>query len=219
MNVVLLEDEDLAGQALKELLKAKGFNCHHYLTAEAVLDHPYDDVDIYILDYHINGKAQGGEVAKALRQRGFKYPIFMLTSENDEQIVIACFDAEVDDYLNKPIRCDELIARIERHVTKAGIQCKNFIKHNELILNTEKKMVYVDTNQIHLTPSEFKILHFMLQNRGKIIERQDLISFVNDENIIVGRRTIDTHINSIRKKIPEGTLRITAKRSFGYGIL
>lgn len=219
MNVVLLEDEELAGQALKELLTIKGFNCQHFTTAEETLAHPCDDVDVYILDYHLHGKPEGGDVAKKLRQSGFRFPILMLTSEKDEKIVVSCFEQEVDDYINKPVRCEELVARIDRHLCKAGRTLKNIIKHNDLVLNPEKKEAHVNGVPVHLTPSEYKILHFMLQNRGRIICRQDLIQFINEENIVVGRRTIDTHINAIRKKIPDKSVKITAKRSFGYGIL
>lgn len=217
-NIVLLEDELLTGQALQNLLQNKGFNCIHYTNVEALIKHPHAQTDIYILDYHIEGKPEGFCAAQELRSMGVRCPIIMLTSESGEKIIVECFKAaQVDDYLNKPVRIEELTVRIETHLSKSPTKKRIF--HNELTVDIESDSIFIGHKPVDVTHAECRIIQCLLENKGKILRRNELIDFINEEKVTVGKRTIDTQINTIRNKICPTVLKITSKRGIGYGVM
>lgn len=219
-KVILLEDDFETGRSMVALLKHEGFECTLCSNSQELKEVPQNPQNIFILDYDIKGKPEGLDAAKFLRTNGIKSPVIMLTSETAESIIVEGFDgAGIDDYLTKPVRIKELSARLRKHIATNPIFKSKLVIHNNLKLNLDDISVQVDDALIEVTPSEFKIITFLLENKGKIIDRKKLIEIVNDQEIAVSKRTVDTHINGIRNKIPESLLKITARRGFGYGII
>ncbi len=217
-NIAILEDEIKLGEGLKTILNNKNYKCNHFLNYEDLIKANHKQIDLYILDYHINSSCSGLDVAKTLRSMGVSNPIVMLTSETTESILVDCFrDAKVDDYLNKPVRINELEVRIDKHLNRIKVNHK--IKHNKLTLDLEKACVFIENKEIKVTGNELRIIQCLLENKGKILSRKELLEYINGKSVVVGTRTIDTQIRGIRKKIPQEILNIESRRSFGYGIV
>lgn len=219
-KVILLEDDFETGRTLAALLKYEGFDCTHCVNSEDLRNTPKNEQDIFILDFDIKGKPEGLDAAKYLRDTGVKSPVIMLTSETSQNVIIDGFNnAGIDEYLLKPINIKELTARLRRQISSNPIFKSKVVLHNNLKLSLDDISVHIDDQPVFVTPSEFKILHHLLENKGKIVHRKKLIEIVNEQDIAVSKRTIDTHINGIRNKIPDSSVLITARRGFGYGIV
>jgi DNA-binding response OmpR family regulator len=217
-NIAILEDELSLGEGLKTLLNNKNYKCTHFSKYEDLLTANHKQIDLYILDYHISADLSGLDVAKVLRTKGVTNPIIMLTSETNESILVDCFrSANIDDYINKPARINELEVRIEKHLKRIKVNHK--IKHNKLTLDLEKACVFIENKEIKVTGNELRIIQCLLENKGKILSRKELLEYINGKSVVVGTRTIDTQIRGIRKKIPQEILNIESRRSFGYGIV
>jgi DNA-binding response OmpR family regulator len=167
------------------------------------INNPYD---IVLLDIMIPEK-NGIEVCKEIRGRGIQAPILFLTALNTPDNIALGLNSGADDYLVKPFKFNELIARINAilrrlNVEKMGAQKpkeKYFISN--LVLDDDAKMVSRNGKDISLTATEYRLLFTLLKNKGKVLSRMDLLENAWDINFNVGTNVVDVYINYLRKKI------------------
>jgi DNA-binding response OmpR family regulator len=170
---------------------------------EMAINNPYD---IVLLDIMIPEK-NGIEVCKEIRGRGIQTPILFLTALNTPDNIALGLNSGADDYLVKPFKFNELIARIRAilrrlNMEKMGHQkpkAKYFISN--LVLDDEAKMVTRNGKDISLTATEYRLLFTLLKNKGKVLSRMDLLENAWDINFNVGTNVVDVYINYLRKKI------------------
>ena len=174
--------------------------------------------DVIILDVVIPF-ISGFDLCKRIRNRGILTPILMLTSLDTVEDKLTGFAAGADDYLVKPFSFQELYARLmalNRRDRKELLS--PVLKANDLEVDTIGKTVKRDGKEIKLTPTEFKILELLLNNKGKVFERIHITEKIWGVSFNSGTNVIDVHINALRKKIDSNSTQklIHTIKGFGY---
>ncbi len=147
-------------------------------------------------------------------------PIIFLTAKDTENDTVTGFNLGADDYISKPFSIREVIVRVRavlRRTQDGGTrQQSNIINYQGLELNLDKKTVSIDGEDIPFTKTEFEILHLLLDERGKVFSRQELIDRIWPKDVLVLDRTVDVNITRLRKKIGRFSKCIVTRLGFGY---
>lgn len=152
---------------------------------------------LIILDIILPGKS-GIEILKQLRTSNVLTPVIVLTTRTTAQSVVEGFHLGADDYVPKPFRMQELIARVEAMLRRTKGNYSNKIMYRDLVVDLETKHVKKDGKEIKLSNTMYKILALILRNKGKIVKREEIITQVWDGKESPTPGTVDVHINSIR---------------------
>ncbi|MCS6967716.1 MAG: response regulator transcription factor [Cytophagales bacterium] len=203
-KILLIEDDKRISELIKRGLGENGFIAevvHDGLTGlKLSLQNAYD---VVITDIALP-KLDGLQVCKQLRQQKPSLPIIMLTALGTIDDKVEGFDAGADDYLVKPFEMRELIARIRALLKRAQLIVRptnGVLRCANLVLNLDTKTAERDGTCIHLTPKEFKLLAYMMQNAGRLLSRAEIAEKVWDTHFDTGTNFIDVYINYLRKKV------------------
>lgn len=203
MRILVVEDEPDIASFLKKGLEENGFEVMIAYDGEIalrlVMNNPYDMI---LLDV-ILPKVNGIEVCQKLRQEiGFTKPIIMLTALGSTDDVVDGLNIGADDYLVKPIKFRELLARVNAHSRRVNSKSnENILELGDLELDMNTKEVKRDSKVIKLTAKEFNLLAYLLKNKGRVVSRVDILENVWEVNFDLGTNVIDVYINYLRKKI------------------
>jgi two-component system, OmpR family, copper resistance phosphate regulon response regulator CusR len=207
ISILLIEDEPDVVDFVKKGLGEESFEVSVALNGvdglEMAINNPYD---IVLLDIMIPEK-NGIEVCKEIRGRGIQTPILFLTALNTPDNIALGLNSGADDYLVKPFKFNELIARINAILRRINLEkmggqkpkAKYFISN--LVLDDDAKKVTRNGKEILLTATEYRLLFTLLKNKGKVLSRMDLLENAWDINFNVGTNVVDVYINYLRKKI------------------
>lgn len=204
MKILLVEDDQRVAELIKRGLEEQGFVttlAYDGLSGKKLFSQ--DNFDLIITDI-ILPKIDGLDLCKQIRQANPDLPIIMLTALGTTDDKIEGFDAGADDYLVKPFEMRELLVRIrallKRHQKAAGSM--GFVLHFEdLEMNLHTKIVKRSQQEINLTPKEFKLLEYLMQNPNRVLSRVEIADKVWETHFDTGTNFIDVYINYLRKKI------------------
>ena len=147
-------------------------------------------------------------------------PIIFITAKDTENDTVTGFNLGADDYISKPFSLREVIARIKavlrRTATIETEQVPERIIHESLVLDITKKKVSIEDKEISLTKKEFEILFLLLQNKGRVFSREDILGKIWSDEVYVLDRTIDVNITRLRKKIGIYGKKIVTRLGYGY---
>jgi two-component system phosphate regulon response regulator PhoB len=177
--------------------------------------------DVVVLDWMLPGES-GLALARRLRaeERTKELPIIMLTARAMEQDKLAGLEGGADDYLTKPFSPKELAARIKAVLRRRAPQrTDDTVETDGLRLDPAAKRVTAEGRKVALSPSEFKLLHFLMTHAGRVYSRAQLLDLVWGDHVFIEERTVDVHIRRLRKALaPTGHDRlIDTVRGSGYG--
>ncbi len=161
------------------------------------------NIDLVVLDVILPGM-DGREVARKIRAtRNANIPIIMLTALGTTDNIVKGLDAGADDYLVKPFKFKELLARIRAHTRHKGFRIDNNEKLylDDLELDRDAKIVKRAGNEIKLTSTEFRLLEYLLENSNRVLSRIDILEGVWDINFNMGTNVVDVYVNYLRNKI------------------
>lgn len=161
------------------------------------------EIDLVVLDIILPGM-DGREVAIKIRHMGFDLlPIIMLTALGATENIVKGLDAGADDYLIKPFKFKELLARIRAHTRTKGtaVNTSQKLALEDLELDMDAKIVKRAGNEINLTSTEFRLLEYLLQNKNRVLSRIDILESVWDINFNMGTNVVDVYVNYLRNKI------------------
>jgi DNA-binding response OmpR family regulator len=204
MKILIIEDDQRVADLIKRGLEEQEFdteNAYDGLSGKKLA--LQKDYDLIITDI-ILPKIDGIELCKEIKQIKPDTPIVMLTALGTTDDKVEGFDAGADDYLVKPFEMRELLARIRvllKRNSKATRQTGFLLKYDDLEMNLHTKEVKRGQIEISLTPKEFKLLAFMLQNPERVLSRAEIAEKVWDTYFDTGTNFIDVYINYLRKKI------------------
>lgn len=204
MTILIIEDDLRVAELLQRGLEENGFTptlAYDGISGKKLA--LQNDYDLIITDI-ILPKLDGIDLCKFIRQTKPNIPIIMLTALGTTDDKIEGFDAGADDYLVKPFEMRELIARIRALLNRRdnGNNNSGFIlSYADLEMNLHTKMVKRNDQDISLTPKEFKLLEYMLQNPERVLSRSEIAEKVWDTHFDTGTNFIDVYINYLRKKI------------------
>jgi len=167
---------------------------------EATMLAHVNDYDIILLDVLLPKKS-GFQVAAELRREGRRTPILMLTSRDAVEDVVRGLDAGADDYLAKPFKFDELLARIRALYRRGGAERLEVLRFGPIVLDRLHHVVTVSEQRLDLTAKEFQLIeHFML-HPGEIVRRTALLEKVWDMHFDPGSNVVDVHVGNLRRKL------------------
>lgn len=205
MNILIIEDESRIAQLLQRGLEELGYKTtvayDGILGKKLVWQHHYD---LIIMDI-ILPKINGIDLCREIKESYPDLPIIMLTALGTTDDKLEGFDAGADDYLVKPFDFRELEARI-RVLLKRGFGNSSgastaLLKAGELEMNLHTRVVKRGNDEINLTPKEFKLLEYMIRNKGRVLPRVEIAEKVWDTTFDTGTNFIDVYINYLRNKI------------------
>jgi DNA-binding response OmpR family regulator len=218
-RILLVEDDPTINQTVADRLRAEGFEVvQAYDGPGAVGAHLEHRPDLVVLDIMLPG-FDGLEVCRRIQSER-PVPVLMLTARDDETDLLVGLGVGADDYVTKPFRMREVVARIRallRRVERArqlAAQGEPAITVNGLLLDRAARRVTVDGGPVHLTPLEFDLLVALVEDPGTVRSREDLMREVWGWAEASGTRTLDSHIKSLRAKI--GAHRVRTVHGVGY---
>lgn len=220
-NILVVDDEQDLCEILKFNLETEGYNVDMANSAEEALDMGIEKYDLLLLDVMMGGMS-GFALAKRLKENPLSahIPIIFLTAKDTENDTVTGFNLGADDYISKPFSLREVMVRVRavlrRTKEKDDMPHSNIINYQGLELNLDKKTVSIDGEDIPFTKTEFEILHLLLDERGKVFSRQELIDRIWPKDVLVLDRTVDVNITRLRKKIGRFSKCIVTRLGFGY---
>lgn len=221
MNILLVEDDVTLAMGIEYSLKNEGFNVVHTITAKEARRKIHTiDPDIILLDVNLPD-GNGYDLCKEFRKES-DVPIIFLTACDEEVNVVMGLDLGADDYITKPVRVRELVARINAVARRKGSAIKednNKIIFRDLIIFPLKYEVYKESEKLQLTSVEYKLLLLLIENKGNVLTRKTLLEKLWDiEGDFIEENTLTVYINRVREKIKENKERpyIKTVRGIGY---
>jgi two-component system phosphate regulon response regulator PhoB len=222
-NILVVEDEDSLATLLQYNLEKEGYDVAVASDGEEALLLVDERLpDLIVLDWMLP-KISGIEVCRRLRQRPEtrNAPIIMLTARGEETDRIRGLDTGADDYVVKPFSMTELAARIRAVLRRLrpGL-AEDRVRRGDIIIDRVAHRVRRGPQEIHLGPTEFRLLDYLMQHPGRVFSREQLLDAVWGSNVYVEARTVDVHIGRLRKalNVSETDDPIRTVRSAGYSL-
>jgi DNA-binding response OmpR family regulator len=206
-TILLVEDDERISEPLIRVLATEGYEVVHAATGNEGLDAVASrKPDLLLLDLTLPD-IDGLDVCRKVREERPELPIIMLTARAEEMDVIVGLGAGADDYVPKPFRLAELVARIKARlrVASAAHQMPRELIGGPLRVNTESRRAYLDGTELELTSKEFDLLALLMSKPDATFTREQIMATVWDENYWGSTRTLDTHISTLRRKIGDDT--------------
>lgn len=222
MNLFLLEDDYAIATGLCYSLENEGYSVTHASGVKQAIDIiSKEKFSLYILDLTLPD-GSGYDVCKEIKKQG-DLPVIFLTAYDDEVNVVMGFEFGADDYISKPFRLKELLVRIKSVLRRYNNETADgVIKFKDLTVNTNEAKVYKNGEEIILTAMEYRLLLILLNNRGKVLSRTQLLENIWDvDGDFVEDNTLTVYIKRLRDKIeeePNRPLIIKTVRGLGYMI-
>lgn len=206
MNILLIEDDKRISDFVIKGLEENGFSVTLAITGEIAREMVSEnDWDIILMDIMLPG-IDGIQLTKLIRFKKNHTPILVLSALDDADDKVAALDSGADDYLVKPFHFKELISRINALTRRTKFNYKEkeqvYICHN-LKVNLDEHSVFQNENQIDLSPREYKLLLFLLENKNKVVSRTQILNAVWGINYDNNTNVVDVYISYLRNKIDE----------------
>lgn len=218
-KILIIEDEPKLRNELNVFLKNNGYQIIELLDFNHTIDFiKQNKVDLILLD--INIPNINGEVVLKEIRKDIDTPVIMVTSRNTELDEFLSINYGADDFITKPYNPQILLARIERLLKRIN-NVSNTISYKNLILDVSKSIIISNDKTMDLSKNKTKILYYLLTNKEKIVSRDDLMSYLWDDNLFIDDNTLTVNINRLRSKLEELNYKdlIITKRGQGYIIL
>ncbi len=227
-RILVVEDDDEVAKMVVNALKAERYDAEYVRNAHDALDKADErKYDMFIIDIILPGEMDGKELLKKIRtmEKYSTVPIIFLTALSEEIDRIIGLELGADDYVTKPFSSKELVTRvkvifrrIEMDKEKEEKKIKK-LKAKDIEIDLERYEVRVRGKPVKLTPLEFDLLKFLMENEGKVFQREVLLDKLWGYDYFVDTRTVDVHIRRLRKKIEENPSKpkyIITVRGKGY---
>ena len=205
LTVGILEDEIPQAKLLAGWLESAGYDVFHCSTGEGFLSHLKDNsADMLILDWQLPD-CEGIDILGSLRQKNaFSGPILFATAKNSEQDIVQGLDSGADDYLIKPLRRAELLARLSALWRRSAGEAEDTLELGPVSLDAVNRRAFVNGEEVKLTPTEFKLATCVFANAGRLLSREFLLKEVWGVDAELDTRTVDMHMSRIRKLLKIG---------------
>lgn len=215
-KILIVDDEPLIRKLVKDFLKKEGYSTLEAEDGRKALEafSLEENIDLILLDVMLP-EYDGWTVCREIRKKS-QVPIIMLTARGEEFDELFGFEIGADEYITKPFSPNILIARINavlRRGAQVNTEMKNF---NGLSIDYDARQVLIDNNRIDLSPKEYELLNYLIDNYGTALSREQILNKVWGYDYFGDLRTVDTHINRLRIKLDTKSSFVQTVRGFGY---
>lgn len=220
-RILVVDDEQDLLEILKFNLETEGYEVVTATSAEEALQLDIASFDLLLLDVMMGGMS-GFAMARQLKDNPAtsQVPIIFLTARDTENDTVTGFNLGADDYISKPFSLREVMVRVRavlrRTAKENGEEEAKTLSYQGIVMNLDRKTVSVDGEDIPFTKTEFELLHLLLDERGRVFSRQELIERNWPKDVLVLDRTVDVNITRLRKKIGRFAKCIVTRLGFGY---
>jgi two-component system, OmpR family, phosphate regulon response regulator PhoB len=203
-KIMVVEDEEPLGVLIKYNLEAEGYKVEVITRGDEAEIRLQETVpDLLVLDWMVPA-ISGIELCRRLRMRAEteRLPIIMLTARGEESDRVRGLSTGADDYLVKPFSTPEFVASVRALLRRAKPEIlSSVLKVGDIVLDREAHRVYRGQAEVHLGPTEFRLLEFLMQHPGRVFSRGQLLDNVWGETIYIDERTVDVHVGRLRKAV------------------
>ncbi|WP_407049000.1 response regulator transcription factor [Methyloraptor flagellatus] len=214
MRVLVVEDEDRIRRDIAVQLQHAGYVVREATDGEqAWFLGDTEDFDAIVLDLGMP-KLDGLAILKRWRDSGRDFPILILTARGSWTDRVEGIDAGADDYLVKPFRMEELIARTRALIRRSAGRSNPVLTAQGVTLDTRRARALVDGTPVALSPLEFRLLSYLLHHRGRVVSRPELVEHIYHADVEPGSNALEVLIGRVRKKV--GADLIETRRGHGY---
>ena len=223
VKILIIEDEPNQADLIQFNLEQDGYEVHKAKDGEEGLTKAHEILpDIILLDWMIP-KMSGPDVCRKIRksQDIKETPIIMISAKSEEQDKVFGLDLGVDDYISKPYSIKELLARVRAAIRRPiAVTANDKLQVGSIVMNLKSHKVMINGIDIHLGPTEYKLLLELMKNAGRVISRDQLLDRVWGITADIESRTVDVHIGRLRKALSVASDQnlIRTVRSFGYSL-
>jgi DNA-binding response OmpR family regulator len=213
-RILIAEDEPRLAAFLEKGLRAQGFTTTVVAdgaTASAMAQD--DEFDLLVLDLGLPGK-QGAEVLRDMRRAGQRMPVLILTARDDLDSTVAGLEGGADDYVTKPFKFEELLARIRARLREQPEPEQTVLEAGGMTLDMRARRASVEGKTIELSAREYTMLEVLMRHAGQVLSREQLLSHVWGYDHDPGSNVVDVYVGYLRKKL--GPDAIETARGMGY---
>ena len=219
-KILVVDDEQDLLEILKFNLETEGYEVETVTSAEEALTLDIGSFNLMLLDVMMGGMS-GFAMARKLKDNPATaaIPIIFLTARDTENDTLTGFSLGADDYISKPFSIREVLVRVRaviRRTADPATTQANVLRYQGIEMNLDKKTVTIEGMDVPFTKTEFELLHLLLEERGRVFSRQELIDRVWPKDVLVLDRTVDVNITRLRKKIGPFAKCIVTRLGFGY---
>lgn len=213
-RILVVDDEEDICTILKFNLTKDGYEVLTANSSEEAMKLGLASFDLVLLDVMMGGMS-GFDLARMMKKDPCteRIPVIFITARDTEDDAVEGLDLGADDYISKPFSIREVLSRVKAVLRRTSTG-KN--ESDALSVDDAKKVVKVDGTAVSLTRIEYEIFKLLFTNKGKVFSREDILSNVWPDDVIVTDRTVDVNITRLRKKIGEYGDRIISRHGFGY---
>jgi DNA-binding response OmpR family regulator len=220
-DVLLVEDDPAIAEPLARALGREGYSVRSHTTGGAALEDLASGADLVVLDLGLPDM-DGLDVARNIRSRGLSVPILVLTARADEVDLVVGLDAGADDYVTKPFRLAELLARVRALLRRAGGEIAD--EDDELVaqdirIDVSAHRAFRGNREMHLTAKEFELLRVLVRDAGSVVTREAIMQEVWGTDPTGSTKTLDMHVSWLRRKLGDSAEHpryITTVRAIGF---
>ena len=213
-TIVLVEDETNLNNLIKTYLEKSGYNVIQYYNGEDAINNTKINAHLWILDIMLPDEFSGYDIIKKIREENDHIPVIFTSARDKELDKIIGLELGSDDYITKPYSPKELVLRVNNIIKRVYSQDLTKIKYENYIIDTEKRTVTENNQEINLTTLEFDLLNMFITNKNKSFSRDDILNIIWGENYFGTDRVVDDLIRRLRKKMPN--LNINTMYGYGY---
>ncbi|CAB4848252.1 unannotated protein [freshwater metagenome] len=217
MNRVLIAEDDLdISDPLVRALGREGYDVMHVTDGQQALDLAMaGGADILVLDLGLPGM-DGLEVCRSLRSSGSAIPVLVLTARTGEPDLVVGLDAGADDYVGKPFRLAELLARIRVQLRRSVVQDNEMVTGGDVSIDLASHRVMAGGREAFLTPKEYDLLLVLMRRANAVVGRDELMREVWRTEWLGATKTLDMHISTLRRKLVDSSAKISTVRGIGF---
>jgi len=218
-KILIVDDEEDLCEILQYNLNNAGYQTEVAHSAEEAVKRSLSSFDLILLDVMM-GPMSGFRLADRIRKEiNLNVPIIFLTAKDSENDILTGFSLGADDYIAKPFSVNELTARVKAVLKRSRsdkAKQQATIKYGDIEMDMIRKRLIINDEKVELTKKEFEILKLLLENQGKVFPREDILTIVWGNDVVVTERTVDVNITRLRTKLGPYGQNMKNKTGYGY---
>lgn len=216
-NIAIVEDEKDLNNLIKTYLEKEGYVVTSYYNGTDAIDNVDKNFHLWVLDIMLGDDVSGYDIIKKIREVNPDVPVIFTSARDKELDKIIGLELGSDDYITKPYSPKELVLRVNNIIRRVYTKDKQKISYKDYIIDLDKRMAFLNDEDLNLTTLEFDLLYMFVTNRKKSFSRDDILNNIWGENYFGTDRVVDDLIRRLRKKMP--FLDINTIYGYGYRLL